>query len=139
MKTHSTQGLGGARIGYLVGRLVIARYLVALQFDRLDRPDHQPLQFLAAHLVSDPEIRERFEREAGVVGGTIVDHENLRGTVDVFAQESRYLFERSGQPLFFVVGRDDDGKGGNKGGRFGIADFINGPVCRLTERECALV
>ena len=78
---------------------------------------HVAPKFLAAHLVSDPEIRKRFEREAGAVGGTVVDHENLRGTVDVFAQESRHLFERSGQPLFFVVGRDDDGKGGEQGGR----------------------
>ena len=73
---------------------------------------HVARKLLAAHLVSDPEIRKRFEREAGAVGGTVVDHENLRGTVDVFAQESRHLFERSGQPLFFVVGRDDDGKAG---------------------------
>ena len=77
---------------------------------------HVALKFLAAHLVSDPEIRKRFEREAGAVGGTVVDHENLRGTIDVFAQESRHLFERSGQPLFFVVGRDDDGKAGKQGG-----------------------
>ena len=33
-----------------------------------------------------------------------------------------------------------NGKGGKQGGgRFGIADSINGPVCPLTEQECALV
>ena len=31
---------------------------------------HVALKFLAAHLVSDPEIRKRFERKAGAGGGT---------------------------------------------------------------------
>ena len=43
-----------------------------------------------------PRSANVLSEKAGAVGGTVVDHENLRGTVDVFAQESRHLFERSG-------------------------------------------